>query len=46
VLLWLNILAVRRQSVREIVHDHWRTIGRDHYTRHDYEGIETRWPRR
>jgi phosphoglucomutase len=25
----------------EIVHDHWRTFGRDYYTRHDYEGIET-----
>jgi phosphoglucomutase len=41
VLLWLNILAARRQSVMEIVHDHWRTFGRDYYTRHDYEGIET-----
>ncbi len=25
VLLWLDILAARRQSVREIVQDHWRT---------------------
>jgi phosphoglucomutase len=41
VLLWLNILAVRRQSVMEVVHDHWRTFGRDYYTRHDYEGIDT-----
>ena len=40
VLMWLNILAVRKQSVAEIVRDHWRTYGRDVYTRHDYEGID------
>jgi phosphoglucomutase len=40
VLLWLNILAARRQSVREIVEDHWRRHGRDYYTRHDYEGLD------
>jgi phosphoglucomutase len=40
VLLWLNILAVRRQSVREIVEDHWRRFGRDYYTRHDYEDLD------
>ncbi|MFC3703311.1 alpha-D-glucose phosphate-specific phosphoglucomutase [Devosia honganensis] len=41
VLLWLNILAVRRQGVDEIVRDHWRTYGRNYYTRHDYEEVET-----
>jgi phosphoglucomutase len=41
VLLWLNILAARRRPVMEIVHDHWRTFGRDYYTRHDYEGISS-----
>jgi len=40
VLLWLDILAARRQSVREIVQDHWRTYGRDFYTRHDYEEVD------
>ncbi len=40
-LLWLNILAERRQSVKEIVEDHWQTFGRTYYTRHDYEGLET-----
>ena len=39
VLFWLNILAARRQSVAEIVHDHWQQYGRDVYTRHDYEGV-------
>lgn len=40
VLMWLNILAVRRQSVAEIVRDHWREFGRDYYSRHDYEGVD------
>ena len=41
VLLWLNILARRRQSVADIVREHWRTYGRNYYARHDYEDIET-----
>src|SRR3546814_20307885 len=40
VLLWLNILARRRQPVREILAQHWRDYGRDYYTRHDYEGVD------
>ncbi|AXI40586.1 alpha-D-glucose phosphate-specific phosphoglucomutase [Sulfitobacter sp. SK011] len=39
VLLWLNILAVRKQSVAEIVMDHWQTFGRDYYSRYDYENV-------
>lgn len=39
VLLWLNILAVRKQSVAAIMADHWATYGRNYYARHDYEGI-------
>ncbi len=41
VLFWLNILAVRKQSVADIVHDHWKKYGRDVYTRHDYEGVSS-----
>ena len=41
ILLWLNILAARRESVKEIVEDHWATFGRTYYSRHDYEGIDT-----
>ena len=41
VLLWLNILAVRRQSVREIVIAHWKTYGRNYYSRHDYEEVDS-----
>jgi phosphoglucomutase len=41
VLFWLNILAVRQQSVAEIVQEHWRTYGRNYYSRHDYEGVDS-----
>ena len=39
VLFWLNLIAVRRQSVADIVREHWRRFGRDYYSRHDYEGM-------
>ena len=41
VLLWLNILAVRGQSVADIARDHWARFGRNYYARHDYEGVES-----
>ena len=41
VLLWLNVLAVRKQAVKTIVEEHWRTYGRNWYTRHDYEEVES-----
>ena len=41
VLLWLNILARRRESVREVLAAHWAEHGRDYYTRHDYEGVDS-----
>ena len=41
VLLWLNILAVRRISVDALAREHWARFGRNYYARHDYEGIET-----
>jgi phosphoglucomutase len=41
VLLWLNILAVRGESVSDIVNQHWQTYGRNYYSRHDYEGVDT-----
>lgn len=40
VLLWLNVLAARRESVADIMREHWRTYGRDYYSRHDYEGVD------
>lgn len=39
VLFWLNIIAVRTQSVEEIVREHWARFGRNYYTRYDYEDI-------
>ena len=41
VLFWLNIVAARKQSVKEIVEAHWAEYGRNYYSRHDYEGVET-----
>lgn len=41
VLLWLNVLAARKESVDAIVREHWKTFGRNYYTRHDYEGIDS-----
>ena len=40
VLFWLNILAVRGESVEAIVKDHWKTYGRNYYSRHDYEEVD------
>ena len=40
VLFWLNLLAVRQESVAAIVQAHWRRFGRNFYTRYDYEGID------
>ena len=41
VLYWLNILAVRDMPADVIVREHWQRFGRNVYSRHDYEGIET-----
>jgi phosphoglucomutase len=41
VLFWLNILAVRKQSVEAIVREHWAKFGRNFYSRYDYEGLPT-----
>jgi phosphoglucomutase len=40
VLLWLDILAARRQSVADIMRDHWARFGRHYYSRHDYEEVD------
>lgn len=40
VLFWLNLIAKKRQSVADIVHEHWQKFGRDIYCRHDYEAID------
>ena len=40
-LFWLNILAVKGESVEKIVRDHWQVYGRNFYSRHDYEEVES-----
>lgn len=39
ILLWLNIIAKRGESITDIVQGHWREYGRNYYSRHDYEGV-------
>jgi phosphoglucomutase len=41
VLFWLNVLAVRGLSVEAVLRDHWATHGRNYYSRHDYEGVDS-----
>ncbi|QDC10288.1 alpha-D-glucose phosphate-specific phosphoglucomutase [Oceanicola sp. D3] len=41
VLLWLNILAATGKSVSQLMADHWARYGRNYYSRHDYEAVET-----
>ncbi len=41
VLLWLNILAERKQSVADILREHWQEFGRNYYSRHDFEAVPT-----
>ncbi|WP_417279029.1 alpha-D-glucose phosphate-specific phosphoglucomutase [Celeribacter sp.] len=41
VLFWLNVLAARDQSVAEIMADHWAKFGRNYYSRHDYEAVDS-----
>ena len=41
VLFWLNIIAMRGESVEAILRDHWKTFGRNYYSRHDYEGVDS-----
>lgn len=41
ILMWLNILAARKESVSAIMAKHWATYGRNYYARHDYEEVAT-----
>ncbi len=41
VLFWLNILAVRKESVEAVLAEHWNTFGRNFYSRHDYEAVDS-----
>ena len=39
--LWLSIVVARKESVQDIAREHWATYGRNYYTRHDYEDLDT-----
>ena len=41
VLFWLNLIAIKKQQVPEILLNHWQTYGRHYFSRHDYLYIET-----
>lgn len=41
ILFWLNILAARKESVADIVKKHWQEYGRNYYSRHDYEEVDS-----
>ncbi|RPE66442.1 phosphoglucomutase [Pacificibacter maritimus] len=41
VLMWLNIMAHTGKSVPELMQDHWAKFGRNYYSRHDFEAIES-----
>lgn len=41
VLFWLNILAKEGRPLSHVVRDHWARYGRDYFTRHDYEGVDS-----
>ncbi len=41
VLMWLNILAARKSSVGDLLAGHWKEYGRNYYSRHDFEGLDT-----
>uniref|UniRef100_A0A7E4UXH9 phosphoglucomutase (alpha-D-glucose-1,6-bisphosphate-dependent) n=1 Tax=Panagrellus redivivus TaxID=6233 RepID=A0A7E4UXH9_PANRE len=39
-LAWLQILAVKKQSVEQIIKEHWQKYGRNVFTRYDYENVD------
>ena len=41
VLFWLNVLAVTGKPVDTLVREHWARFGRNVYSRHDYEAIDS-----
>uniref|UniRef100_A0A674NA91 Phosphoglucomutase 5 n=1 Tax=Takifugu rubripes TaxID=31033 RepID=A0A674NA91_TAKRU len=42
VLMWLSIMAARKQTVEQIVREHWAKFGRHYYCRFDYEALDPR----
>jgi phosphoglucomutase len=42
VLYWLNLQAASGKSVEQLVREHWSRFGRNYYSRHDYEAIDSK----
>jgi phosphoglucomutase len=41
VLFWLNLIAVMKKPVSDIVREHWHLYGRNYYSRFDYEAVDS-----
>jgi phosphoglucomutase len=41
VLFWLNLLAASGKTADAIVREHWGRFGRNYYSRHDYEAVDS-----
>lgn len=41
ILYWLNLVATTGKDVDELVNMHWQEYGRNFYSRHDYEAIDS-----
>ncbi|QIW10680.1 alpha-D-glucose phosphate-specific phosphoglucomutase [Francisella sp. LA112445] len=41
VLYWLNLVAATNKSIDDLVAEHWQKFGRNFYSRHDYEAIDS-----
>ena len=41
VLFWLNLVAASGKSVNQLVEAHWARFGRNYYSRHDYEAVDS-----
>jgi phosphoglucomutase len=41
VLFWLNVLAAKGSTVEALMREHWQTYGRNYYSRHDYEAVDS-----
>src|SRR5579872_3377286 len=42
VLCWISILCGTRQSVAQVMEQHWTRFGRSYFQRHDYEGLDAK----
>uniref|UniRef100_A0A8C5CD20 Phosphoglucomutase 5 n=1 Tax=Gadus morhua TaxID=8049 RepID=A0A8C5CD20_GADMO len=42
VLVWLSIMASKKQGVEQITREHWARLGRNYFCRFDYEDLDPR----